>query len=66
MTRQDRNGVQINRVHAGAICTEIGERLQATLAANSTRLPPHLVRLTELLDKDSVARRACLIEADLR
>jgi hypothetical protein len=49
MTRQN-NGVQINRVHAGAICAEIGERLQAILAASPARLPPHLVRLTELLD----------------
>ena len=69
MTRQDRNSVQIDRVHAGAICSEIGERLQATLTVGSTRLPPHLVRLTELLDRNSVERRDAfkkLIEADLK
>lgn len=51
MNHQDRTRVQINHVHAGAICAEIGERLQAALKVNTTRLPPHLARLTELLDR---------------
>ena len=50
MTREDQNRVQIDHVHALAICAEIGERLQATLKPN-TRVPPHLARLTELLDR---------------
>jgi len=50
MTSQDPNGVQINCVHSDAICTEIGERLSATLAGNPTQLPPHLLSMAELLD----------------
>jgi len=48
MTSQNSNIVQINRVHSGAICTEIGERLRATLTGIPT--PPPLFRETELLD----------------
>jgi len=47
---QDPNGLQIHRVHSGAICTEIGERLRVTLTGNPTRLPPRLLSLTKLLD----------------
>jgi hypothetical protein len=51
MTGEDRNGVQINGVHSGAICTEIGERLQISLKAGATRLPSHLKSLMKnLLD----------------
>jgi hypothetical protein len=50
MTSQDPCGIQINRVHSGAICMEIGERLRLTLTGNPTRVPPHLLSLTELLD----------------
>ena len=50
MTSQDANGVQIDRVHSDAICTEIGERLCATLAGNPAQLPPHLLGLAELFD----------------
>jgi hypothetical protein len=50
MTSQDPNGVPIDRVHIGAINTEIGERLRATLIGNPTRLPPHLLRLAEQMD----------------
>jgi hypothetical protein len=49
MTSQDPNGVKINRIHAGAICEEIGERLRASPAGNPNRLPAHIVSLTELL-----------------
>jgi hypothetical protein len=50
MTSHDPNGVPIDCVHSRAISTEIGERLRATLIGNPTRLPPHLLRLAELLD----------------
>ena len=56
MTRENQNRVEIDHVHAGAICAEIGERLQATLKPN-TRMPPHLVRLTELLDSGDRRQR---------
>jgi len=49
MTSQDPNGVKIDRIHAGAICDEIGERLRASPAGNPDRLPAHIVSLTELL-----------------
>lgn len=51
MDYQHRNRVQIDHVHAHAICTEIGERLRVALIADATRLPSHLVRLTEQLDR---------------
>ena len=51
MTSQEPNGIHISRVHAGAICQEIGEALHTTLAADSNRLPPHLLRLTERFDR---------------
>ena len=47
MINQYPNSVEIDRVHSAAICLEIGERLHSALTATSTRLPP---RLTELLD----------------
>jgi hypothetical protein len=50
MTGQNPNGAQINRVDSCAICTEIGERLRATLTANPNQLPPYLVSLTERFD----------------
>jgi hypothetical protein len=50
MNYQDRNLVRIDHVHAGAICAEIGERLQVSLKVNTARLPQRLARLTELLD----------------
>ena len=50
MTNQNPNGVQIDRIDSGAICTEIGERLRAALTADPNRLPPHLVSLTERFD----------------
>jgi hypothetical protein len=49
MASQDPSGIQIDRVHSGAICIEIGERLRAALAGNPNQLPPHLIGLTELL-----------------
>lgn len=51
MTSQEPNGVHIDRIHAGAICKEIGETLHARLTVNPTCLPPHLLRLTERFDR---------------
>ena len=51
MTSQEPNGIHISRVHAGAICQEIGEALHAKLTANPDGLPPHLLRLTERFDR---------------
>ena len=64
MTSQDPNGVQIDRVHSGAICTEIGERLRAMLTGN----PPHLLSLTDRLDGVKCGDVAFknLIEVDFR
>jgi hypothetical protein len=57
MTSQDPNGVQIDRVHGGAICTEIGERLRTALTANPARWPPALL---------NVVRGDVAIEIDFR
>ncbi|SHG88256.1 hypothetical protein SAMN05444169_4624 [Bradyrhizobium erythrophlei] len=51
MTSPGTNGVHLDRIHAGAICKEIGEALHATLTGNPNRLPPHLLRLTERFDR---------------
>jgi len=51
MTNQKPHGVHINRVHSGAICAEIGERLHDAIPAAPTRLPPHLLDLTTRLDR---------------
>jgi hypothetical protein len=50
MSGQEQVGVQIGRDHIKAICAEIGERLPAALRGSPARLPPHLLRLMELLD----------------
>jgi hypothetical protein len=68
MMSQDPNGVQIDRIHTGAICKEIGERLHATLAGNPEQLPLHIRGLTERFDgveRDNAAFRAS-IEMDTR
>jgi hypothetical protein len=51
MTNQKPQGVQINRVHSGAICAEIGDRLRDAMPAVPTRLPPRLLDLTARLDR---------------
>jgi hypothetical protein len=63
MVSQDPNGVQIDQIHAGAICNEIGERLRATLTGNPDRLPPRIVGLTERLD--SVERGNAAFKASI-
>ena len=50
MTGQQRNQVHISRVHSEAICAEIGARLPAALTGSPARLPPHLLKLIELLE----------------
>lgn len=45
------DGVQIHRVHADAICAEIGERLRFTPIGKPGRFPMDLLRLIERLEK---------------
>jgi hypothetical protein len=68
MTSQVPNGVQIDRLHSSAICTEIGERLRAALAADPNQLPPHLLGLSEQLDSGASGDIAFKIsvESDFR
>ena len=41
--------VQINRIHSGAVCRAIGERLSELLNPQSNELPPSLRALMEQL-----------------
>jgi len=41
----------INRIHSGAICNEIGERLSAALGPQSNELPARLQTLIDELAK---------------
>jgi hypothetical protein len=43
--------VQINRIHSGAICDEIGERLSAALGPQPNELPARLLALIDELVK---------------
>jgi hypothetical protein len=43
------NDVQINRVHTGAICKEMGERLSIALGPQSIELQPRLLSLMKQL-----------------
>jgi len=47
---QDPGGVQIDQIHTGAICQEIGERLRVTLTGNPKQLPHDILSLTERFD----------------
>jgi hypothetical protein len=47
---QDPGGVQIDQIHTGAICKEIGERLRVTLTGNPKQLPHDILGLTERFD----------------
>jgi hypothetical protein len=49
MRDREQNGVRVGAVHIEAICAEIGDRLPAALTTGSAPLPPHLLRLMELL-----------------
>jgi hypothetical protein len=55
MISQYPNNVKINRVHSAAICFEIGERLCDALIAPSTRLPPRLTELLDILERNDVS-----------
>ena len=46
------NDVQIDRVHSGAVCKEIGEGLCVALAPQSNELPPSLAELIKQLAMD--------------
>jgi hypothetical protein len=63
MTSQDSNGVQIDQIHTGAICKEIGERLRGTLTGNPNQLPPHLRGLMERFD--SVERGSAAFKSSI-
>ena len=52
------NGVKINRVHSAAICSEIGERLGDALIAPSTRFPPRLAELLDIIERNDVSDRS--------
>ncbi len=41
--------IQIDRIHSGAVCGAIGERLAAVLGPQSSELPPSLRGLMEQL-----------------
>jgi hypothetical protein len=45
------NDVQIDRIHSGAVCEEIGERLCQALDRQSSALSPRLLALIEQLAK---------------
>jgi hypothetical protein len=47
---QDPGGVQIDQIHTGAICQEIGERLRVTLTGNPKQLPHDILSLKERFD----------------
>jgi hypothetical protein len=44
--------VQIDRIHSGAVCKEIGERLSAALGPRSNELPPRLLALVKQIAED--------------
>jgi hypothetical protein len=45
--------VQINRVHSGAVCKEIGERLSVALRPQSIELQPRLLSLMKRLVEEA-------------
>ena len=47
----DQSDVQINRVHSGAICKEIGKELSAALGPQSNELPARLLALMKQFAK---------------
>ena len=42
---------QISRIHSGAVCKEMGERLSLELGPQSNELPPRLLAFMEQLAK---------------
>jgi hypothetical protein len=47
------NDVQINHVHADAVCKEMGERLSVALGPQSIELQPRLLSLMKELAKQA-------------
>ena len=45
------NAVQINDLHAGAVCDEIGENLSVALGPQSIKLQPRLLSLMKQLSE---------------
>jgi len=50
--------IQINRIHSGAVCEEIGERLALALGPQSDVLPAPLLDLMDRLAKVEPSRDA--------
>jgi hypothetical protein len=48
--------IQMNRVHSGAVCEEIGERLAIALGTPSNELPARLLGLMDRLAKAEPSR----------
>ncbi len=42
----------IDQIHAGAICDEIGERLRVALTGIPDRMPQNILGLTERFDRE--------------
>ena len=55
--------VQIDRVHSGAICKQIGGTLRVTLAEEGEQLPPRLSLLLERLARIEARQRALKLAA---
>jgi hypothetical protein len=47
------NDFQIDRIHNGAVCKEIGERLSIALGRQSTELKPRLLALMKELSEQA-------------
>jgi len=45
------NDIQIDRIHSGAVCEEMGDRLLVALGPQSIELPPPLLALIDQLAK---------------
>ena len=45
------NEIQIDRIHSGAVCEEMGDRLSVALGPQSVELPPRLLALIDQLAK---------------
>jgi hypothetical protein len=45
------NDIQIDRIHSGAVCKEMGDRLSVALGRQSIELPPRLLALIDQLAK---------------
>jgi len=52
------NDVQINRLHASAVCKEMGERLSIALGPQSIKLQPRLLSLVKQLSEQERSKDA--------